>query len=162
VGGEEGEASFDLLYTPVPPAVFTGAFREALEDGSLAFHAGLEVQRAGRYVVTARVEDAAGRAFALLRESAVLAEGKTEVRLQLFGKVVLDEGATGPFRLRDVEGLRFDEGGHPDRETMAPLDGVVLTTRAYGARDFSAAAWESADKTRRVAALQREVRAVER
>jgi hypothetical protein len=159
VGAEEGSASFDVEYTPTAPATFSGSFREELAEGSLALHVGMRVERAGRYVVRARVEDAEGRRFAYLTESATLGSGDGEVRLQLFGKVVADAGARAPFRLRDVEGFRLLEDAYPDREAMTGLDGVVYTTRRHDAADFSAAEWDSDVKTRQVALLTRSLEA---
>jgi hypothetical protein len=69
----------------------------------------------------------------------------------------VDEGADAPFELRDVEGLRFDEGGNPDRETMRPHEGVMFVTRRWSAASFSPAAWESEEKARRVGLLQRDL-----
>jgi hypothetical protein len=159
VGAEEGSASFDVEYTPAAPAEFTGTFREALTGGSLELYVGMRVERAGRYVLRARVEDAEGRRFAYLTESVTLDAGAQEAVLRLFGKVVTDAGARAPFRLRDLEGFRLEEDAYPDREAMTGLDGVVFTTRRYDAGDFSAAEWDSAAKTRQVALLTRDVQA---
>jgi hypothetical protein len=113
------------------------------------------VTRRGRYLVRARVEDADGRRFAYLSDSAVLGVGAEEIRLQLFGKVVTDAGARAPFRLRDIEGFRLDEDTYPDREVMPGRDGVVYTTRVYDTGAFSPADWESEAKDRRVRLLER-------
>lgn len=156
VGDEEGEATFDVEHTPSPPAVFTGAVREALVDGAIEVHVGLEVTRGGRYVVIARVDDARGRRFAYLRETATLEPGAREVRLQIFGKLVADEGAVAPFRVRDLEGLRLVER-YPDKETMRPREGAVIVTRPYAMSDFSTAEWESEEKERRVRLLERDL-----
>jgi hypothetical protein len=161
-GGEQGSASFDLEYTPSPPATFTGAFREALSNGSLDLYVGLSVGRPGRYQVRARIEDADGKRFAYLSDGAVLGAGAQELRLQLFGKVAVDADARPPFRLRDVEGFRFEEDAFPDREALPSLDGVVYTTGRYAEGRLSGDEWESEPKTRRLQMLAREVEAARR
>jgi hypothetical protein len=157
IGEERGQASFDLDYTPAPPAVFTGAVREALADGSLDLFVGMRVERGGRYIVRARVEDASGRRFAYLSESVVLSVRAHEIRFQVFGKVAVDAGAQAPFRLRDLEGFRLAEDTFPDREALPSLDGVVYTTRTYASGDLSPASWESEARSRRVELLARDV-----
>jgi hypothetical protein len=155
--GEQGSASFDLEYTPAPPATFTGTFREALAGGSLDLYVGVQVARSGRYVVRARVEDARGRRFAYLSENTVLRLGAEEIRLQLFGKVVTDAEARAPFALRDLEGFLLEENTYPDREVMPGRDGVVYTTRAYDPGVFSPAEWDSETKDRRVHLLEQQL-----
>jgi hypothetical protein len=157
VGGEEGSAAFDIDYTPAAPATFTGRFREALVEGSLDVHVGMSVAEAGRYFVRARVEDAAGRVFAFLSDSAVLRPGDEEIVLRLFGAVVTDAAARAPFRLRDLEGFLLQEDRYPDRATIPARDGVVYTTRAYDLALFSPAEWESETKSRRVGLLEQQL-----
>jgi hypothetical protein len=158
IAGESGGASFDVAYTPAAPATFTGHVREALEGGSLALYVEVTVDRPGRYVLAARADDAEGRSFAYLSYNDVLAAGRQEARLPLFGKLIRDEAARAPFRLRDVEGFLLLEDAHPDRAPMAPLEGVAYTTRSYSPRDFSDAEWESEEKDRYVKELTRDVK----
>ena len=162
VAGESGGASFDVAYTPEVPASFTGRVREALEGGSLALYVEVTVDRPGRYVIAARADDAEGRSFAYLSHNDALAAGRQEVRLPLFGKLIRDEGARAPFRLRDVEGFLLLEDAHPDREPMAPIEGVAFTTKTYALRDFSDTAWESPEKDRYVEELSRDVKEAQR
>jgi hypothetical protein len=157
IGREEGSASFDFDYTPEAPATFTGTFRESLVEGSLDLYAAVDVKQPGRYVIRARVEDESGKRFAFVSASEQLRAGNQEVRLRLFGKLVGDEDAESPFRLRDLEGFRLMEDVYPDRETMPGLDGIVYTTRRYEPRDFSTAEWDSPEKARHVAALTGDV-----
>src|SRR5207253_1437301 len=93
VGTEEGSATFDVAFTPAPPATFTGAFREALAGGSLDLYAGVTVRRSGRYLMRARVDDAGGKRFAYLAFDGTLGAGPQEATFRLFGKVVTDEAA---------------------------------------------------------------------
>jgi hypothetical protein len=157
VGGESGSASFDLQYTPAPPARFTGAVREAVVEGSLELYVGIKVEQAGRYVLRARLDDADGKPFAYLSYNEVLQAGTREARLRLFGKLVRDQHAKAPFRLRDVEGFLLKEDAYPDRETMPALEGPVYTTGRYSESAFSDAEWESAEKARHVRELTKDV-----
>jgi hypothetical protein len=101
------------------------------------------------------VDDATGKPFAYLSETAVLGAGDQEVHLQVFGKVALDAGAVPPFRVRDLEGFRLREDAFPDREAMPALDGAAYTTRRCRIEDLSPAEWESAANARRLSLLER-------
>ena len=146
--GERGEAFFDILYTGSPPARFTGAVREAIEGGSLHLRLTTEVRRDGRYVVAARLDDAAGASVAYLAFNEELAAGVQQVDLVVFGKLLLDEAPRFPLTLRDVEGFLLKENGDPDRELLATLSGVVHTTRAYPSTAFSSEEWQSEERSR--------------
>ncbi|MFT3767142.1 MAG: hypothetical protein QM820_16720 [Minicystis sp.] len=157
VAGEAGGASFEIVYTPAAPAVFTGHVREALEQGSLALHVEMDVAEPGRYVLAARVDDAEGRSFAYLSFNEELGAGRQEARMVLFGKLVRDQGARSPFRVRDLEGFRLLPDTYPDRELMRAIEGTVHTTKAYALRDFSADEWESEEKARHVKEFTKDV-----
>lgn len=157
VAGERGGASFDLVYSPAAPAIFTGRVDEALRAGSLDLDVELMIDEPGRYVITARVDDDGGRSFAFLSENRELAGGRQAVRLRIFGKLIRDEGARSPFHLRDLEGFRLLEDAYPDRDSMPAKEGVVLTTKSYALRDFSDDAWESDEKSRHLKELGKDV-----
>lgn len=143
-GGERGTLVYAFVYTGEPPAAFTGRARDRLERGSVVFEAGIDVRRAGRYRITGRVDDVAGRPLALATYDGELAQGALEVPLVLFGKIARDEGATAPFVLRDVEGFRLLDGVYPDRETMATWSGPYRS-RAYRAEELSAEPWRQGE-----------------
>jgi hypothetical protein len=153
VAAESGGASFEFEYTPSSPAKFTGAIREILEDGSLDLYIGMQILRPGRYVIRARVDDAEDRQFAFLTWNEPMDVGAREAKLHLFGKLVRDEGAKAPFRLRDVEGFLLLEDIYPDREALLALEGIVHTTKRYVDADFSTEAWQSEEKTRHTGVL---------
>lgn len=157
VESESGRTTFEIEYTPSTPATFTGEVREQIEDGSLAFYVGMDVKKAGRYVLRARVSTAGGEPFAYLSFNDDLGEGRKEARLLLFGKLILDEKAKAPFELRDVEGFRLIPDAHPDRELMPLIEGVAHTSKAYADRDFSDKEWQSEEKDRYVRELQKDV-----
>jgi hypothetical protein len=155
VEGETGKASFDVVYTPKAPAIFTGKVREVIEGGSLSLYAEMQVEKPGRYVIAARVDDDAGKSFAYLNFNEEVKQGKQEAKLVVFGKLIRDEQAKPPFRLRDLEGFLLKEDTSPDRELMPTIEGVVHSTRSYNVADFSDREWESEEKTRHVKEYQR-------
>jgi hypothetical protein len=153
VNGAQGEVSFPFVYTGEPPARFTGTAREAVEDGSLALYVGIEIRRAGRYLVVARLYDAGDRPVALLQQNDMIDTAAREVRLLAFGKVLRDVGAVSPFTLRDVQGWRMVESGYPDRELLEMWAGPYKTA-AYPVDGFSDREWDSPSKRNRLAGLQ--------
>ncbi|MCK6587164.1 MAG: hypothetical protein L6Q76_06220 [Polyangiaceae bacterium] len=155
VEGETGRASFDVMYTPKAPAVFTGKVREAIEDGSLSLYAEMQVDKPGRYVIAARVDDDTGKSFAYLNFNEEVKAGRQEAKLVVFGRLIRDEQAKPPFRLRDLEGFLLKENTSPDRELMRTLEGVVHSTRPYSVADFSEREWESEEKERHVKEYER-------
>jgi hypothetical protein len=156
-GTQEGTAFFDILYTPSPPARLTGQVREVLEAGSLQLYLGMEVRKAGRYVVAGRVDDESGVPFAYVSFNEELKEGTQEVKLIIAGNLVRDEAPTFPLKLRDVEGFLLKEVGDPDRELMAALRGYVHTTREYPSEAFSTAEYQGEEKDRYVKEYTRDV-----
>jgi hypothetical protein len=155
LAGETGTASFDFEYTPRPPAKFTGRVSEKLDKGSLVLGVELEIDKPGRYVLAGRVDDATGRSFAYVAFNDELPRGRAEAPLVLFGKLVLDEKARAPFRLRDVEGFLLKENADPDRELLPTLAGAVHTTRDYRDQDFSPDEWQSEERQRHLDEFER-------
>lgn len=148
VGAEEGMANFQLIYTPSAPARFTGQIREAMEEGSLCLYVQTDVAKAGRYILTGRVDDAEGDGFAYLEFNDLLETGLRDVRMCIFGLLVIDQRAKTPFTLRDLEGYLLFEDRNPDRELMSVIEGKVHTTKMYDESAFSSAEWQSEEKTR--------------
>jgi hypothetical protein len=156
-GRAEGGAFFDVLYTAMPPAVLTGKVREVVEQGSLRLYLGIQVRKAGRYVLTGRVDDEAGVPFGHVAFNEELKEGAHEVKFTLFGKLLVDEAPTFPLRLRDVDGFLLKEQGDPDRELMTALRGYVHATREYPSTAFSPDEWQSEERTRHLDEFTRDV-----
>lgn len=150
-GGSEGVAFFDILFTPSPPATFTGKVREAVEQGSLQLYVGLQVRKAGRYVMAGRVDDEAGVPFAYVSFNDELQAGSREVRFTVFGKLIRDKLPDFPLKLRDVDGFLLRENGDPDRELMTSLSGYVYSTQQYAPTAFSEAEWTSEERDRYLA-----------
>jgi hypothetical protein len=148
VGEQTGFVYFDVFYTPEPPAVWTGKIREALERGSLNFYLPANVRVAGRYVVTGRIDDARGQPFALINFNEQLTTGAKEIRLNLFGKLLVDEKPAFPLTLRDVDGFLLIADADPDRALMQRLQGRQLATQTYALSLFSEAEWDSEERRR--------------
>lgn len=158
VNGKNGSVAFDVIYSPVLPAVWAGAVREARENGSLNFYLKAEVRIAGRYIVSGRVDDAQGRPFALLTFNDVLPNGPNDVRLSAFGKLLRDGEPALPLTLRDVEGYLLRENADPDRALMPRLEGKVATSRSYPLDGFSEAPFDGEERKRYLTELSKDVR----
>ena len=147
-GGKSGALLFDVIYSPKVPAVWAGAPREAVEDGSLAFILRVDVRQPGRYIVTGRIDDAKGQPFALATFNEVLGPGPNDIQLVAFGKLMMDAAPALPLTLRDVDGYLLKENADPDRELMPRLEGPVLTSRSQSLKGISDAEWTSEERER--------------
>jgi hypothetical protein len=154
--GQLGNVNFDLVYNPLVPAEWAGV-REALQAGSLDFFLKARVAQPGRYVVSARVDDAAGKPFALLSFNDEVAVGEQEFRLRLFGKLVRDGKPAFPLTLRDVQGFLLVPDRFPDRAMLPRQVGAVHTSKAYALDSFSDAEWSSEERSRYLAELNKDV-----
>ena len=157
VNERTGFVFFDIFYTPDPPAIWSGGVREAVVAGSLNFYLKTQVRDAGRYVVTGRVDDAKGQPFALISFNDELSAGPKEIKLNLFGKLLVDEKPAFPLTLRDVDGFLLKENASPDRALMPRLAGKVLVSRVYPLTVFSEAEWDSEERARYLAEYGRDV-----
>ncbi|MBL8310582.1 MAG: hypothetical protein JNL19_09195 [Burkholderiales bacterium] len=157
VGEQTGFKFFDVFYTPEPPALWVGGVREAVEAGSLNFYLRADVIRPGRYVVTGRIDDAKGQPFALLNFNNELAKGTQDIKLNLFGKLLVDEKPAFPLTLRDVDGFLLIPDADPDRALMARREGKLHTSRSYPLSAFSEAEWDSEERRRYLAEYGRDV-----
>lgn len=148
--GQQGVAYFDVVYNPDIPATWLGV-REAVEAGSLNFYLKVQVNKPGRYVASARVDDANGQPFALLQFNDELAAGPREFKMHVFGALVHDKKPAFPLRLRDVDGFLLIPDKFPDRAMMARQLGVVHTSERYSVGSFSASEWSSEERERYLA-----------
>ncbi|MDL2356627.1 MAG: hypothetical protein QFF03_15350 [Pseudomonadota bacterium] len=153
VAGRAGVVLFDVIYTPEPPALWTGQVREAVENGSLNFYLKAQVRQAGRYIVSGRVDDARGRPFALLTFNDLLASGPNDVKLTMFGKLLRDQDAALPLTLRDVDGYLLRENTDPDRALMPRIEGKALVGKPHPLTAFSDAEWQGEERSRYLAAF---------
>lgn len=159
--GRQGVVNFDVVYEPLVPAEWT-AISERVADGSLDFLVGLNVKRAGRYVVNARVDDARGQPFALVSFNEVLGSGAQVARLRVFGKLLRDAAPAMPLQLRDLQGFLLMEDRFPDRAMLARREGVVYKSASYALKTFSDAEWSSEERDRYLAELGKDVSQLEK
>ena len=158
VGGKTGVVQFDVIYTPELPAVWMGAPREAVEEGSLVFHLPLDVRMPGRYIVNGRVDDARGHAVALLTFNEVLGPGPNDIKLAMFGTLLRDQTPAPPLTLRDVDGYLLKENTDPDRALLPRLQGKVLTAAAHGPKSYSDEEWQSEERSRYLTEFGKDLR----
>ncbi len=153
--GQQGIAHFDVIYNPDNPATWTGV-REAVEEGSLNFYFKVQVNQAGRYVASARVDDANGQPFALLQFNDDVAAGAREFKMKVFGALIHDKRPAFPLRVRDVEGFLLFENRYPDRAMMARQAGLVHTSGRYSVDNFAPTEWTSEERERYLAEYARD------
>ena len=148
-------ARFDVQYTPAIaiPARFTGTFTDEIVDGSLVIHAGVQVATAGNYLVDCNLFDATDQPVAWTRAKVQLAAGARTIDLVFFGKVLVDQNASGAFHIGQLRGARFAPDQDPDLEQMATFAGAY-TTRAYKTSDFSDAEYDSDHKREMIRMLE--------
>ncbi len=158
--GRQGVVNFDVVYQPGVPAAW-GAISDRVADGSLDFLVGLDVQRAGRYVIDARVDDARGQPFALVSFNEELGKGAQVVRLRVFGKLLHDTAPAMPLQLRDLQGFLLMEDRFPDRATLPRREGVVYRSGRYPIQGFADAEWTSEERDRYLAELGKDVAQLE-
>lgn len=148
VNGQAGRIFWDVIYSPQLPAQWAGTPADSLHEGALQFALKLNVSMPGRYVITARVDDARGTPLALLSFNDVLGQGLNTVSMPLAGNLIRDLSPVFPLRLRDIEGYLLKEDADPDRLLLPRLDGERLQTRSYALKAFSDQEWQSEERTR--------------
>lgn len=157
VGEQTGFKFFDIFYTPDQPATWIGGVREAVEAGSLNFYLKADVLRPGRYVITGRIDDGKGQPFALISFNNEIAKGLQDIKLNLFGKLLVDEKPAFPLTLRDVDGFLLIPDADPDRALMARREGRLHVSRSYPLSAFSEAEWDSEERRRYIEEYGRDV-----
>jgi hypothetical protein len=158
--GRQGVVNFDVVYQPEVPAAW-GGISERVAEGSLDFMVGLNVKQAGRYVVSARVDDARGQPFALVSFNEELGSGAQLARLRVFGKLLRDGAPAMPLRLRDLQGFLLLEDRFPDRAMLPRREGVVYKSASHALQTFSDAEWTSEERDRYLAELGKDVSQLE-
>ena len=155
--GKDGVAHFDVIYTDDMPATWITGEREAQEGGSLNFYLKAQVRVPGRYVVSARVDDALGQPFALLTFNDEVKAGTQEFKLNLFGALIRDKRPAFPLKLRDVEAFLLIPDKFPDRLMLPRRAGIIHTSASYNADSFSAAEWSSEERSRHLTEYGRDL-----
>ena len=150
-GGRAGFVLFDVIYSPQLPATWSGTPREAVGGDALQFALPLDVRLPGRYVVAGRVDDAAGRPFALASFNEVLGQGAQQVVFRVHGKLLHDGAPRLPLTLRDVEGYLLRENLDPDRLLLPRLEGEVFASRTRSLDGVPDIEWQSEERSRYLA-----------
>jgi hypothetical protein len=153
-GGETGTLAFEFVETLAAPARFTQTARDALEDGSVAFYVGIAVDLPGQYEIIARVYDSTGAPISYVRFFDTLGQASTEVRLAVFGGLLVDEGAVPPLVLRDVEGHMMLLNQYPDRAMMADWP-ANYTSAKYDIGQFTTKPYVDPQKAAQLTALEK-------
>ncbi|MDB5960555.1 MAG: hypothetical protein JWP59_1849 [Massilia sp.] len=159
VGGQNGSVAFDVINSAELPAVWMGAARETVENGSLSYVLKADIRSPGRYVVSGRVDDAKGKPFALVNFNEMLQSGPNEIKLTVFGKLLRDQEAALPLTLRDVDAYLLKENTDPDRALMPRLEGKVLTGKSYPLKSFDDGEWRSEERERHLAEFGKDMKA---
>jgi hypothetical protein len=153
-GDETGTLAFPFIETASAPGKFTQSARDALEDGSVAFYVGVEIDRPGLYEIVARVYDSTGAPISYVRFLDQLTQASTEVRMAVFGGLLVDEGAVPPLVLRDVEGQRMVLNQYPDREVMVEWP-ANYTSAKYDIGQFTTKPYVDPEKQAQLGALEK-------
>jgi hypothetical protein len=155
--GQPGFLYFDLVYSPDTAAVWLPDVREEASPAGIHFVLPLEVKQPGRYVASARIADARGELIALAQFNAELPTGRQAITLPVFGKLLLDRAPELPLQLHDVEAFLLKPDTFPDRVMLPRRAGLVHTGAVHSLAMFSAAQWESEERTRYLRELEKDV-----
>ncbi|MBI3395047.1 MAG: hypothetical protein HY042_04360 [Spirochaetia bacterium] len=167
--GKSFEVTTGFNSTPDPPAVFTGEYRERLDQGSLYIGVEIDVRKPGKYIIEANLfADSDPMHWVYINR--YLEAGKQFVDLPFFGLVFHDKDFSGGrLTLRELRGHRlnlpFDprrldamlERGEsvpvttePFQEWITPSMKTYTTTKSYSITDFSEKEYEGPDKENRL------------
>jgi len=159
--GQPGFIYFDLVYSPETAAIWLPGVREASSAAGIDFFVKAQVLQPGRYVVSARIDDAKGQPLALALFNGEMGAGTAEFRLPVFGKLLRDRQATFPLVVRDIEAFLLKPDTFPDRVMLPRRAGLQHTSRSYALASFSDAEWSSEERDRYLAELGRDVTVAE-
>jgi len=160
-GGQPGFIYFDLTYSPETAATWLPGVREASSAAGIDFYLKAQVLVPGRYVVSARIDDAKGQPLALALLNAEVAAGTAEFRLPVFGKLLRDKQPAFPLQLRDVEAFLLKPDTFPDRVMLPRRTGVLHQSKSYALSSFSDAEWTSEERDRYLNELGKDVAVAE-
>ncbi|MET0402474.1 MAG: choice-of-anchor X domain-containing protein, partial [Cystobacter sp.] len=91
-----------LLYTEGPRARLTGHWSDSVREGHLVLEAGLQVDEPGRFTLMAQVFGPHLEPLAWVKQTQTLEAGRRAMTLEVFGKLLRDQGIDGPYRVRQV------------------------------------------------------------
>jgi len=160
--GQPGFLYFDLVYSPEVAAVWLPGVQEEASPAGIDFIVKAQVRLPGRYVVSARIDDAQGEPVALALFNGEVGAGEQGFRLPVFGKLLRDTAPAMPLRVRDIEAFLLKPDTFPDRVMLPRRAGVQHTSRVHDIAGFSAEEWTSEEKTRYLTELGKDVSEAER
>jgi hypothetical protein len=147
----------DFVFAPRDVIEIVGA-RDQLRDGGLVVTFTCEVLEDGVYTFYGNLVGADDTPIAMTKLSYRLQAGRRTAELVFFGKVIRDRGVDGPYRVKDVHGLKRAEGDEHDVWWRHP---AAIDTQPYGASEFSDAGWDDAERRERLANFERVIREME-
>ncbi|MFY9511839.1 MAG: hypothetical protein WAQ05_12800, partial [Rubrivivax sp.] len=159
--GAPGFLYFDVIYSPEQAATWLPGADDSVAAGDLRFALQLQVLIAGRYVVSARIDDASGTPLALAQFNAELGRGVQQIPLPVAGRLLHDKRPVFPLALRDVEAFLLKPDTFPDRVMLPRRSGVVHRSAAYALERFANAEPPSEQRDRYLAELGKDVREAE-
>ncbi len=159
--GQPGFLFFDLVYSPELAATWVPGVRDVAEGGDLRFVLQADVRLPGRYVVSGRIDDAAGQPVALALFNAELGGGRQAVVLPVAGRLLHDKQPVFPLRLRDVEAFLLKPDTFPDRVMLPRLAGVLHSSAVYTLDRFANTEPGGDQRARYLAELGKDVREAE-
>jgi hypothetical protein len=133
---------------------------DAAEEGNLVVRLDATVAEAGTYTFEANLLGNDDEPLAYADVSVTLGAGRTTVKLPFFGRILHDKGAAGPYRVKDIRGMRRSLGGAEDDIRFHVA--VTHTTRPYELDAFSKAAWDSPEKRESIASMRQLLEQTER
>jgi hypothetical protein len=141
---ESGTAEANIHYVATSPGRFTGAVRQAYENGSVAFYLGYEVAQPGFFRLNVRADSGQDdKVFAHINvRQQVDKAGPTEIRAELFGKLIVDNQVK-TVRLRDLDGEYVPPAG--EIASVPGRDGVFHTA-TIDASKVKGDEWSSPEK----------------
>jgi len=140
-GNEERIAATSFLYS-FPDAQLTGAYRDAVVDGSLQVQAEVGVTAPGRFHLEATLYDASGaQALGWAQTALELPEGSHWMTLSFYGLILRERGVDGPYLLRHV--ALSTASTMPNAKNRL-ADGAHVTA-AYAAARFTDASYDDPD-----------------
>ena len=137
-GDEQRIAVTSFLYS-FPDAQLTGAYRDAVVDGSLQLQAEVLVTAAGRFHLEAALYDRAGEVpLAWAQTAQELPPGQHWMTVPFYGLILQERGVDGPYLVRNV--ALSTASAMPNAKNR--LADRVHLTAAYGASRFTDAPYD--------------------
>jgi hypothetical protein len=154
---ELGGAELSIFYGGAEVARFNGQVREAYENGSIAYYLGFDVLKPGFYRLNVRADSGRDdKVFANINvRQNVDKPGPTELRAELFGKLVKDSQAK-VVRLRDMDGEFVGVDGVT--ASIKGRDGVFFTGKTVDATQVSGDEWRSPERDAKLAGYEATVK----